>query len=171
MEKRSGIKGQIQLSFGMIFSVILIGITLFVAGYVTMNFVKTADCSKLGSFYKGIEGEVETVYQNNGETKKTLNALPSVPSKVSFVCFGSLAQNAADANDEVMQNYFIQRGLDEDNNLFFYPMQSSCEKKYASFKVAHLTNSEFFCVRATDGKVPVKITKDESTNLLVKLNK
>src|SRR3989344_9561819 len=106
MKKRA----QIQLSFGMIFSVILIIITLFVAGYVITSFIKTSDCAKLGNFDKSLEGEIDMVYQNLGETNKKLSALPGVPSKISWVCFGSLNQDAESADKE-KRDYFIKNRL------------------------------------------------------------
>ena len=166
-----GKRAQIQLSFGMIFSVILIAITLFVAGYVIMSFVKTSECSKLGNFDRSLGGEIDIVYQNLGDSNKKLNSLPNVPSKVSWVCFGSLNQNADNPADKEKRDYFIKNNIRKTDNLFFYPIQKSCERKYSSFSLDHATTSGFFCLPANSGKIELRIIKNESTNLLVRLSK
>jgi hypothetical protein len=163
-------KGQIQLSFGMIFSVIIIAITLFVAGYVIMSFLKTSNCAKLGNFDKALGSEIDLVYQNLGETNKKITTLPAIPSKVSWVCFGSLNQNA-DGADKEKRDYFISNNLKKSDNLFFYPIQQSCERKYASFNLEHVTTPNFFCLPVKSDKVEPRITKNDSTNLLVRLSK
>lgn len=126
-----------------------------------MNFVKTSDCAKLGNFDRQLDGEIDLVYQNLGDTNKRLTSLPNVPSKVTAVCFGSLNQNAEGANKE-KQDYFIKNRVRSTDNLFYYPLQQSCDRKYSSFSLNHITTSNFFCLPVKNGKVDLRIAKSST---------
>ncbi len=158
-------KGQIQLSFGMIFSVIIIAIILFVAGYVIMNFIKTRDCIQLGTFNKNLADEIERAYRSQGQS---LSFQGSLPAKITFLCFGNLNQPAL-VSDALRQQYFKEHSMDN-KNLFFYPTLESCGSNINSYLLEHAQSAEFFCVPTKSGKVELKISK-EPLEALVKLSK
>ena len=56
MNKKS-LRGQIQLSFGMIFSIIIIIATIAVAFYVISTFMDTSRCIDVENFYTRVEGQ------------------------------------------------------------------------------------------------------------------
>ncbi|MEK6893168.1 MAG: hypothetical protein AABX07_03100 [Nanoarchaeota archaeon] len=157
--------GQIQLSFGMIFSVIIIAIVLFVAGYVITNFIKTRDCIQLGTFNKNLVNEVERAYRSQGQS---LSFQGSLPAKINFVCFGNLNGPSSTA-DKPRQQYFKEHSMDN-KNLFFYPIIESCGSNINSYLLEHARSAEFFCISTKSGKVELKISK-EPLEALAKLSK
>jgi type II secretory pathway pseudopilin PulG len=158
-------KGQIQLSFGMIFSVIIIAIVLFVAVYVLMNFIKTRDCVQLGTFNQNLVNEIQRAYNSQGQS---LTFQGSLPAKITSVCFGNLEGPSAQV-DKSKQQYFKARSMTS-KNLFFYPSLESCSNNINAYLLEHIQLSEFFCISSSAGKVELRISK-EPLEAFVELSK
>lgn len=161
---KEGKKGQIQISFGMIFSIIIIIATVAVAFYVINYFLKLNDCSKAGLFYDSLKSEVEKAY-NGDITQKIFSK--AVPSGVKSVCFGNLTQDYTKTDSE-QYDYIVQYGIK--NNVLLYPPGKACNNELASFNLVHATTSGFFCVPVKSGAISVKLTKS-TFDILVKLSK
>jgi len=143
------------MSFGMIFSIIIIVIALAVAGYVIWNFIKFRDCSQIGQFYDNLKTEVDKAYGSQG-TQKSYNGY--VPTIVDDVCIGKLTDNAI-GDDKIKQTNF-KKASSGDSNVFLSPYPAKCGRKYAEYKLDHVATSEFFCVSSVSGKITLKVTKD-----------
>jgi hypothetical protein len=162
MDKR----GQVQLSFGMIISVIIIAATIIVAGYVIINFIKTRDCAQIGTFYQDLQKSVDRIYSSDGGQDVFEGTLPS---KVSEVCMGELSQTAS-SQDKQKQDYF-KKYASNDKNMFIYPIASSCGNKYSIQKLDHCKTSEFFCASLVSNKIKITISKKNDFEALATLSK
>jgi hypothetical protein len=83
MVKR-GRRGQIHLSFGMIFSIILIIIFIAFAFYAIQKFLGLQDSIKMNTFYDTIQNDVSGVW-NSPEAIQTKSYI--LPSSVKEICF------------------------------------------------------------------------------------
>jgi len=83
MAKR-GRRGQIHLSFGMIFSIILIIIFIAFAFYAIQKFLGLQDSIKINTFYDTLQNDVNTVW-NSAQAIQTKSY--TLPGSVSEICF------------------------------------------------------------------------------------
>lgn len=81
---KRGRRGQINLSFGMIFSIILIIIFIAFAIYAIVHFLALQDSIKLNNFYSTLQNDVNTVW-NNEQAIQTKSY--TLPTSIQEVCF------------------------------------------------------------------------------------
>jgi uncharacterized protein (UPF0333 family) len=77
-------KGQIHLSFGMIFSIILIIIFIAFAFYAIGKFLSLQDSIKINTFYSTFQTDVKTAW-NSAQTSRTMTY--TLPSSIKEICF------------------------------------------------------------------------------------
>ena len=65
---KRGRKAQIQLSFGMIFSIIIIVVTILVAGYVIIKFMSSQDNAKCKLFYQKLQDTIDDSWKGDGSS-------------------------------------------------------------------------------------------------------
>jgi len=166
MEK-SGVKdkkAQLKLSFGMIFSIILIIVFITVAFYGIRTFLNLQDTAQIATFTSDLNSDVDSVWKS---TQSSQRQEYFVPSKVSHVCFIDFAIPAKGANsffyDDLKRSYFGSE------NLVFYPFGST-EKGSAEIKnidIEATTQSENpFCIQNVDGVVELTLVKNFSDALV-----
>jgi len=84
MGKRALKLGQMQISFGMIFSIILIIFFLAFAFYAIKMFLGASDTAKTANFVKELQGDIVDLWKApQGSKEKTY----SMSSKVEEICF------------------------------------------------------------------------------------
>jgi hypothetical protein len=159
-------KGQIQLTFGMVFTVIVIAVTLAVAGYVIMNFLTFKDCSQTLSFYDELQKQVDQAYESEG-TQKTAEFI--LPSAVTKVCLGSFDQTLEGQDSKIRDE--LKNRFAAGQNVFLYPELTKCSIKYRSYKLEHIKTNTFFCINAKAGKFSIQISKKDLFEPLVTLSK
>lgn len=157
-------KAQLELSFGMIFSIIIIISTIAIAFYVITYFINLGRCTDLSLFYKSFDDRVETAW-NSPITKDTFTG--KVPSDIEEICFGSLTEipSAYRTEYDILVKYRSAKA-----NLFTYPLTKSCSNSVPFYNIKHGTSNEFFCVPAKDGNVRFTISK-ETSDALVQISK
>jgi hypothetical protein len=147
-------RGQLEISFGMIFSIIIIIAVIATSFYVIQYFTKLSKCTTIGLFYEGIQSEVNEAWQ--GTTSKTLFS-GNVPSSTDYVCFGnmSLSAGAADSGrkSDLMRLYRVSQ-----SNVFMYPAQKTCPG-IGDHRIDHANMQGFFCIKEQDGKIRVSLEK------------
>jgi len=143
-------KAQMQLSFGMIFSIILIIIFLGFAIYGIFKFLEIADAAKLGKFKSDLQTDIDNAWKSQISSEdKTYN----LPGKITYVCLmdGNKMAKGKDGRfyDELSFNFF------GDENLFFYPSKEA--QALASFEIQHINITKTteennpYCIRNSDG--------------------
>lgn len=154
-------RGQFQISFGMIFSIIVIIAILGVAFYVLKNFLQTSQCAEIGLFYEGLKDHVDKAWQSTFHKDAFRGTLPR---GIEFVCFGT-AEQTPQREDRDLHRELTLRARDEEN-VFLAPREKACDASLASFSLKHAKTEEFFCVPVIDHEIEIK-TKKESVDALV----
>jgi uncharacterized protein (UPF0333 family) len=83
-------RGQINLSFGMIFSIVLIIVFIAFAIYAIVHFLALQDSIKLTTFDNTIQNDVSTVW-NSAYSTKTLSY--NLPTSIQEVCFTNIGND------------------------------------------------------------------------------
>ena len=156
-----GKAGQIQLSFSMIFSIIIIIVTLAVAFYVIRNFVVTGDCVKIQLFYESLDTEADKIWRAASASSVFKR---EIPSRIEKVCFGDPRE--LKNNFEAEYNV-LERFARLDKNVFLYPGARACDSTLASYKLQRATIPQAFCAPVKGGKVSVTLSKQSSSDALV----
>lgn len=163
MQKQRGRRGQLQISFGMIFSIIIIVATLAVASYVLVKFVDFGSRVSCKLFYRDLQERIDRAWAEDGKTSDIFKG--KMPHGVEKVCLGSISENAAVYDKAVQEE--LKFYADKDSNLFFYPPEkSACGSDGFVYSLVHASTNNFFCIPVVDGKVELKISKSSTENLV-----
>jgi len=168
MVKGESKRGQFEISFGMIFSIIIIIATVGVAFYVITQFLSVNECAGIGSFYDDFQKQATNAWEST-ISKGVYTG--NIPTSIEYVCFvnpgkvytGGKYRAQYDALKDTIQTF----GVDENRNVFLYPGQGCAGMEY--YSMDHINVSDFFCSAVSDGKVKINFNKDVS-DALVKLS-
>jgi uncharacterized protein (UPF0333 family) len=130
-------RGQLKLSFGMIFSIILIIIFLGFAFYSIIKIVDFQKKTQVGLFIENFQTDIDNMWQSSkGSQQKDY----SLPSNIIEVCF------------------------EEGNIITFNPLSAS--QNFNGHEIKHVTIAGNFCVENLNGKINIKISKDFDEELV-----
>lgn len=159
MEKR----GQIQLSFGMIFSIIIIIATVAIGFYVITYFLNLSSCTKVGIFWNSLNEEIDKAW-NSDIAQKVFEK--EVPSGITYLCLGNFSQMPFEADKKMFDEL---KGYESSGrNAYLYPPGKACDAAF--YNLRHAKTDRFFCIPVRSGTLSVKISKT-SLDALVKLSK
>jgi hypothetical protein len=118
---RSIKRGQMKMSFGMIFSIILIVIFIAVAFYAISKFLNYQKRIQVGQFVNYIQEDIDKMWKgSHGATERTY----TLPNKIEYVCFTDFSKSGSGPNAGFYSNFqFFSSG--EESNMFFYPVEAS----------------------------------------------
>jgi hypothetical protein len=148
-------RGQFQISFGMIFSIILIIAFIAVAFYVIKVFLGVKDCTQIGRLFQEVQDSVEKAYRSP-ETSDDISV--TVPSHVEKVCIINLQASAkgpmSDAYDRLT---LVNR------NFVIYP-KTECSDlggiDLTKIDITSITSEENpFCIDVKKSKVNLRVEK------------
>jgi|SRR3989344_5425014 len=159
MQKREK-SGQLQLSFGMIFSIIIIVATIAVAFYFITKVFSAQECTKIELFKRDLQDSINKVWRSPFGQEPFTSALPSGVTKV---CIGDVAM-AGTVYTKVLES--LDPYLDPNENLFFYPPKEACKGSLASTKLSNLKPNFFSCFDVVKGKASFKISKGSNETLV-----
>ena len=148
-------RGQMEISFGVIFSIIMIIAILATSFYVIKYFTSLSRCSSTGLFYDSLRDEVDTMWKASGG-RQLFSYI--APGSVDYACFGNMTTQAKTTDRERFDEIYRTNRL-SDYNLFFYPLTKGC-KALNSQHVEHVNIPEFFCVKPVEGEISVILEKD-----------
>lgn len=156
--------GQMELSFGMIFSIILIIAFVAFSIYGIIKFLEFRDCAQIGTFQKNFEAHVKAKWSG---TEGAENHEYTLPGKIEAVCF--INEEKPITNSE-MKEELKWVHLDNGENMVFYPPKSACNSESA--KIDHLNIEEItkedngnpFCIPNKNGKVRLTLQKNYGEN-------
>jgi hypothetical protein len=158
-------KGQLEISFGVIFSIIIIVAVLGVGFYVINHFVSLSRCATIGTFYTDLQKNIDDAWASSSSRSVFAGNLPG---SVDYVCFGNLTQTVRSAGDsQRLKDLKDAYKFAESENVFLYPAKDSCnnlEKK----TIKHMQTDSFFCQQVSKGSVKITISKG-STDALAKI--
>lgn len=157
-------KGQMKLSFGMIFSIILIIIFIVFAFYAIKTFVGIGGDAKSGKFIDDLNSDVDRIWRSSQSSEQQEYSLPT---KIGFVCFVDFDEDRKGGEaylyDQLYFSYF------SNENLVFYPLGSS---GIESVNIEHLDLDKMvadenpFCLENDGGVVRLTLVKDYSESLV-----
>jgi len=157
MNKKRDKRGQMEMSFGMIFSIILIVIFIAFAVYAILKFIETQRTTQVASFLNDFQIDIDKMWQSSGGSQESNY---NIPSNIEYVClidYESRANNQENIYNELKQNYNGKK------NIFFYPLNSGkgFEKEIKNIDIKKTTDSKNpFCIKSTKGKIKLTIKKD-----------
>jgi len=135
-----------QISFGMIFSVILIIIFIAFAVYGISKFLGVSRLAQVESFKSDFQGDIDRVWKGSGGSAPVEYSLPN---KIKQVCF---------VNDNYRM-YFTPLDLDYDGALI---KNVDMAKTVAGSQ----SNPKKLCIPTLDGKIHMTIKKTYNENLV-----
>jgi hypothetical protein len=153
-----GGRGQINMSFGMIFSIILIVVFIAFAFYAIGKFLDIQKSAKTGLFIQSLESDIDKMWKST-EGSQTMEY--SLPGSIDYVCF---ADFSSQKKGQWQDFYNSLRTVHfEDENMFFYPVGSAGgidSKKIDNINLDEMTKNENpYCIKNSDGKVSLTVKK------------
>ena len=152
-------RGQLKLSFGMIFSIILIVIFIGTAFFAINKFLDLQETVQVGKFATDFQADIKKIWDGSQGSEQREYTLPKKVQKVCLIDYPSEAKGK-DSNlyKEFEQVFF------ETENMFFYPIGSaqgldSRNMKYVDLEKITETNNPF-CIENINGKVKPIIKKN-----------
>ena len=140
--KKRGKKGQLNLSFGMIFSIILIIVFLAFGFYAITKFIDLQNSVQIENFLRDFQKDVDNMWKSREGSQ--IISYP-LPGKISAVCF----KDDELQNLEFISNTIIKGDLIE------------------NLDIAKITQEEDpYCIQNVKGKVTLKIVKDFGETLV-----
>ncbi|MEK6913864.1 MAG: hypothetical protein AABW47_04315 [Nanoarchaeota archaeon] len=137
-------RGQLDISFGMIFSIILIIIFLAFGFYGIKKFMDLQGSVQVEKFLDDFKNDVEKVYNSPGGDSPYIKSY-SLPTKVIAVCFQD----------------------DEFENLKFTSKNIIRGKMIENIDISKtIGNQDSLCIPNVKGKVSLKIAKDYEETLV-----
>lgn len=157
-------RAQMQLSFGMIFSIILIIVFISFAFFAISKFLGMQRSIVVASFIDDLQKDVDRMWQSAQGSQEKNYILPKKIQYVCFIDFKSRANNKNYIYDELGQVY------SESENMFFYPVGSAeglDSKEIKHIDINKITGMENpFCIENIGGKVKIIIKKGFEDNLV-----
>ena len=129
-------RGQLHLSFGVIFSIVLIIIFLAFGFYAITKFIALQRTIEVQKFLQDFQEDVNKMWKG---TQGSQELTYSLPKKISSVCF---------EEDEFQNLEFISKEI------------------FDGDKIENLNIEERFCVENIEGKISFTIVKDYGETLV-----
>jgi hypothetical protein len=155
-------KGQTELSFGMIFSIILIIVFLVLGFYIITSFLDLSKDLSLETFGKDLQDDVNRMWKTSkGSWSPEDGYLMS--SDVDKVCFVDLGSSAKGSDSEIYDEIKSSRANRYSQMLVYYPLK---ENSYTVKEIEHLNFEETtssnnpFCIDVNRDKVHLTIKKE-----------
>lgn len=151
-------RGQLKLSFGMIFSIILIIIFLVFGFYVIKNFILLQDSVKTERFLNDFQADIDRIWKS---TESSQQKEYIIPSGVGFACFVDYGVSKKGTESYLYTQLRIFYSGSE--NLIFYPLGSSGveSKKINNIDLEKITQEENpFCIENNNGEIQLTLMKD-----------
>ncbi len=148
-----------KLSFGMIFSIILIIIFISFSFYAIQKFLDIQNSVQVGKFANDFQNNIDKIWKGSQGSEEKEYFLPK---KIIYVCFVDYSSEKKgekqDLYNELEQLYY------ENENMFFYPIGSA--QGFDAREIKHIDlekiteNENPFCIENIDGKLNLIIKKD-----------
>lgn len=108
-----------EISFGMIVSIILIIVFLLVASYAIGKFLGLQKSVQIGKFKENLQVEIDKIWKSSQGSKEFYISLPS---RITKVCFVNFEANSIGKDNGIYDE--LKRGFYGSENLIFYPVGS-----------------------------------------------
>jgi hypothetical protein len=150
MNKERGVAGQTQLSFSMIFSVILIIVFIAFAVYGITKFLCVNKVAQVESFKRDFQINIDNMWKS---TQGSQAVDYSIPKQIKQVCF---------ANGEFENMYFIA----SNSNCGFSTGDVLKNVDIAKTIASSTSRPKKLCIDTSDGKISMTIKKAYNEDLV-----
>lgn len=156
-----------KLSFGMIFSIILIVIFITFAFYVIKTLLQGQERDLALLFKEDLQEDVDKIWRGSGSLARPEGY--TLPKKIEYVCFLDGRSSKKGVNEEFYNS--LKKLFYEYENLIFYPIGSA--KGLDAAIIEHIDIEEItkddnpFCIENIDGKVRMTIKRDYNEELVL----
>lgn len=149
-------EGAVGMSFGWIFSLLLILFFIFTAIYGIKYFLNISRCSQVGMFYDSLQKNVDSAYSlSSSDFEMEIK----VPTGIKQLCFANLTEEITGSMEayESLSIYEINKA-----NTFLLPSGKACDMPYNT--IEHLNISKItqaknpLCFDVSDGST-IRIVK------------
>ncbi len=155
-------RGTIELSFGMIFSIIIMVAIIGVAVYAISVFLDIGKTSQLGLFHQQFQETIDEVWASSITNKISSFSLPM---SIELVCFGSISGNIYNPQyeSEFKELKKYSSSFEKQNaNRFFYPSDKGGEFNYKKIgKIDLSAMNGFDCFKVKSGVLKIRLIKEE----------
>lgn len=163
-------KASIEMSFGVLFSIIMIIFIVAIAIYVIVKFIGLGNCGKIASSKDDIQKTVDNVVASD-EANSTLSIF--LPSGIKQVCFVNPISSARTSASKLSQKEYdeLKRYFKPSNNIYFSPAKEACEmvrgyiKGINVTKIAEKSGENPYCIENVKGKTKLVVKIDFGENL------
>jgi len=131
-----------RLSFGMIFSIILIVIFVAFAFFAIKKFLGIQDAMKIGQFTDGLQSDVDKLWRGSQGSQEVEYFLPT---NVEAVCFVD----------------------EEDENLIFHSQSFIEARNIEHIDIGKMTIDGEFCIESVKSKVKMTLQKNHGEALVI----
>ena len=158
-----------KLSFGMIFSIILIIIFIAFAIYTINIFLGIQKSATTGKFFNDVQRDVDKVWKSAESLENFEYILPGGIESVCFVDFSSDRKGIAENLYDDLERISFKEG-----NFVLYSGEGSEERgsDFSSKEIENLDlektteNENPLCFKSSSGKVKITLAKDFSESLV-----
>ena len=147
-----------KLSFGMIFSIILIVIFLIFAFYAIKVFLKFQDSATKGKFFDELKSDVDRIWKSAESSQEKIYSLPS---KITSICFVDFSSSAIGRSAGIYSD--LKKAYYGTENLVLYPIGSSEVEsvRINNIDLIEMTKDENpFCIDTDKGKLKLTLSKN-----------
>ena len=160
-------RGQMKVSFGMIFSIILIVIFIAFAFWGIGKFLSYQRSIQIGQFINSyLQPDIDKMQKGSqGSVTKEYN----LPSKIDYVCFVDFSKPSSGPNADLYSDFQLFSSGGE-SNIFLYPI--SAAGGFESTRINHIDTEKIteqenpYCIENIKGKVRVVIKIDIGETLV-----
>tara|TARA_Y100000310_G_C20599264_1_gene772133 strand:- start:172 stop:684 length:513 start_codon:yes stop_codon:yes gene_type:complete len=154
--KKASILG---LSFGTIFSIILIIFFFIIAFFVIRAFLGTQKCAQVGIFSDDFKNEIKKAWNS---PKQVSTFKGRLPSSLTHVCFADFSKPFRGEYEEIWNVINIYDG--ENANTFLYPIEKTCDMPYHDINHLDMENiisdKNPYCIVVESGNIDIEIQKE-----------
>lgn len=173
MKTKKSDRAQMPLSFGMIFSIILIIAFLGFTIFVIVKFLNTKEEVVAGKLVEDLQNDVDRAWRGSQGSQEVSYKAPSKTTHVCFAYFSLRDSSERSDGRGKYENLYeeLMRAFSSDENLFFYPIGSS--EGLDSVKIEHIDIDKItreknpYCIEKNNGEIRMTIKKDYGDALVV----
>jgi hypothetical protein len=158
-------RGQMNLSFGMIFGILLIIVFIAFAFYAIQKVLSIQKTVEAGKFTSDLQNDIDQMWR--GVEGSQQYEFP-LPTDVKKICITDFSANAIGANSNLYHD--LNKFYSGTENLFFYPPGSGEGFDAITLKNINLikttANENPLCFDNVDGKIKLIVKKDFGENLV-----
>jgi len=154
-------KAQFQLSFGMIFSIILIIVFIVVAFIAIKAFLGTSCTTESGQIIKDLQRNIDEIWSGAGVENFPFRRSLQENCGVEYYCFYDSSKDVTPRYEDFYTD-LKERSDNSGNrhNLYLYPPRNT---KIPSVYLSHITldnlNDNPYCIKIEEGILEIKLNK------------